>query len=91
MTVEQAEIDITNFCVFIGNNNSGKTKLMELIYGVLDYLSKRTPLINYRFSNDKIVFKQDKLKKIIDFANEILDDEKEEILQSIKYKHMKKV
>lgn len=47
--------------------------------------------LNYRFSNDKIVFKQDKLKEIIDFANEILDDEKEEILQSIKYKHMKKV
>lgn len=83
MKIEHAEIDITNFCVFIGNNNSGKTKLMELIYGALNYLSKRTPQLNCRFSNDRIVFKQDKLEEIISFANEVLDNEKETILQSI--------
>ena len=41
LKIEKAEIDITNFCVFIGNNNSGKTKLMELIYGVLNYLPRK--------------------------------------------------
>ena len=28
LKIEKAEIDITNFCVFIGNNNSGKTKFL---------------------------------------------------------------
>lgn len=83
LKIEQAEIDITNFCVFIGNNNSGKTKLMELIYGVLDYLSQKMPKLNYRFSNNRIVFKQERIEEIIGFANEVLNNEKEKILQSI--------
>ena len=33
LKIGKAEIDITNFCVFIGNNNSGKTKLMEISDG----------------------------------------------------------
>ena len=32
LKIGKAEIDITNFCVFIGNN-SGKTKLMEISDG----------------------------------------------------------
>ena len=27
LKIEKAEIDITNFCVFIGNNNSGKNEI----------------------------------------------------------------
>lgn len=34
--INHAEVDVSNFTVFVGNNNSGKTLLMQLIYGVLD-------------------------------------------------------
>ena len=76
LKIEKAEIDITNFCVFIGNNNSGKTKLMELIYGVLNYLPRKGSLVDYRFRNGRIVLKEEKLKKMIDCINEVLKNEK---------------
>lgn len=88
LKIEKAEIDITNFCVFIGNNNSGKTKLMELIYGVLHYLSKKIPKIDYRFRNNTVIFDQEKIQKIINFINDILEKEREQILQSIFNKEM---
>ena len=83
LKIEKAEIDITNFCVFIGNNNSGKTKLMELIYGVLEYLQKKSPKMDFRFRNDKIIYDEEKIGKLIAYANEVLANEKEVILQSI--------
>lgn len=88
LKIEKAEIDITNFCVFIGNNNSGKTKLMELIYGVLDYLTKRIPQIEYHFRDNKVIFDAKKIDDLICAANKILSDEKEKILQSIFNKDM---
>lgn len=88
LKIEKAEIDITNFSVFIGNNNSGKTKLMELIYGVQNYLSKTIPSMNYHFRNNRVQFPKEKIGKFIDTVNSILENEKEEILQSIFNKEM---
>lgn len=88
LKIEKAEIDITNFCIFIGNNNSGKTKLMELIYGTLEYLFSKTPDIDYEFENDRVVFHKERLMEFIDFANKVLMTEKEEILESIFNKAM---
>lgn len=88
LKIEKAEIDITNFCVFIGNNNSGKTKLMELIYGTLEYLSSKTPDIDYEFENDRVVFHKERLAEFVNFANEVLENEKDKILQSIFNKEM---
>lgn len=33
--IESAEINISNYTIFVGQNNSGKTYMMQLIYGVL--------------------------------------------------------
>lgn len=88
LKIEKAEIDITNFCVFIGNNNSGKTKLMELIYGTLEYLSSKTPDIDYEFENNRVVFHKERLAEFVNFANEVLENEKDEILQNIFNKEM---
>lgn len=33
--IESADINISNFSIFVGENNSGKTYLMQLIYGLL--------------------------------------------------------
>ena len=37
--INNADIEISNFVVFVGNNNSGKTFLMQLLYGVLDSIN----------------------------------------------------
>ena len=36
--IEYADISLSNFVVFVGNNNSGKTMMMQLIYGIRDEL-----------------------------------------------------
>lgn len=41
--ISEARVNISNFTVFVGNNNSGKTKLMELIYTVVRRLSSMSP------------------------------------------------
>lgn len=37
--IESADIDLSNLTIFVGENNSGKTYLMQLIYGLLDYFN----------------------------------------------------
>ncbi len=37
--IEYADIDLSQLDIFIGDNNSGKTYLMQLICGLLSYLS----------------------------------------------------
>lgn len=34
--IKEAKIDISDFTVFVGDNNSGKTYMMQLIYGILN-------------------------------------------------------
>ena len=34
--IKEAKIDISNFAVFVGDNNSGKTYMIQLIYGILN-------------------------------------------------------
>lgn len=43
--IKKARVNISNFTIFVGNNNSGKTQLMELIYSVVKKLSASTPRI----------------------------------------------
>ncbi len=38
--VEAADIALDNLVVFVGNNNSGKTLIMQLIYGIREELGK---------------------------------------------------
>lgn len=41
--IKEARINISNFTVFVGNNNSGKTQLMQLIYAVIKSISRMAP------------------------------------------------
>lgn len=86
--VEHARIDISNFTVFIGNNNSGKTKLMELIYGVLGRVSLVCPDIKVSFKADRLELKTDRIMRIINWVNVYLHEQKEDIIQSIFNKNM---
>ena len=37
--IEKASIKTSDFLLFVGDNNSGKTLMMELLYGIIDLLS----------------------------------------------------
>lgn len=41
--IQKAEITLGDFTVFVGNNNSGKTYMMQLMYGVLKEISRIEP------------------------------------------------
>ena len=43
--IKEARVNIGNFTVFVGNNNSGKTQLMELIYAIIKSASERFPRV----------------------------------------------
>lgn len=34
--IKEAKIDISNFTMFVGENNSGKTYMIQSIYGILN-------------------------------------------------------
>ena len=38
--IKQADIDLQEFVLFVGDNNSGKTYIMQLIYGIFNYIAK---------------------------------------------------
>jgi len=44
--IKKAEIDISNFAVFVGKNNSGKSYMMQLIYGLMQRLPKLDILVD---------------------------------------------
>ncbi len=37
--IEKASVKIGDFSLFVGDNNSGKTLMMELIYGIISKIS----------------------------------------------------
>lgn len=39
--IESADIDISNLTIFVGENNSGKTYIMQLIYGLISFLFEK--------------------------------------------------
>ena len=39
--IESADINLGNLTIFVGENNSGKTYIMQLIYGLVNFLSER--------------------------------------------------
>lgn len=82
--IRSARINISNFTVFIGENNSGKTKLMELIYGVLSWLSKCSHYyIEINFVDNKFSVREDEIRKLIARVNQVLKQEKQKIVQEI--------
>lgn len=89
--IESADIDMSNLVIFVGENNSGKTYLMQLIYGLFSFL------YNYNFNefagslnslqqNDSILkidpentaFYSELQNKL----NDIIDSHKQEIIEN---------
>lgn len=81
--IKEARVNIGNFTVFVGNNNSGKTQLMELIYGVIKFASETSPgfaLPNIEHIDGYHVGK-DEIRKLNEWLNESLRKNKENIVE----------
>ncbi|ADG72420.1 AAA family ATPase [Brachyspira murdochii] len=59
--IKEAEIELSNFILFIGDNNSGKSYLMTLIYGLMEY-SKA--IADIMFQDKDFIYSLEEYKKI---------------------------
>ena len=70
--MRKADIDLQDFILFVGDNNSGKTTVMQLIYGFYDYV--------IHFHCDYRSEKKD-LKTALDYFNQCLESDKNKIVE----------
>ena len=81
--IKEAKIELSPFTLFIGDNNSGKSYLMTLIYGLIGYTGKILDIILNKYKED--IEKLDEYKKaqsIIESYINNLDFNKEVELSS---------
>ena len=88
--IKSAEVDISGFSVFVGNNNSGKTYVMQLIYGIRKNLGKyledgdlyERDLVQMeeQAKAGKITLDAESMKTLEKFLNAVLQKYKEKII-----------
>lgn len=69
--IKSARVNIDNFTVFVGNNNSGKTQLMELIYAIIKKSSEMS--LEVEVSRDEKIDVVHIGHKVIEDLNEWLN------------------
>lgn len=86
--IKNAEVDITNFTIFVGNNNSGKTYMMQLIYGVLEELSNVHLTLGEWSSDLPRMLGEKEFQLYEEKATEYLRTNKEKIILKIFHKNI---
>lgn len=88
--IKHAEITLGDFILFVGDNNSGKTFVMQLLYGVLKELGNMDPVIRgieiqgeYEF-----VYGADWFNNVEEQVNAFLMENKEKIVRRIFHKEI---
>ena len=84
--ISQASVDISRFTIFVGNNNSGKTYLMQLIYGLLQQIRElKSNTIRMDFINLEHDFMLDSemYDQINNSLNVYFQEKKEEVVKQI--------
>lgn len=86
--VESADITLSNLVIFVGNNNSGKTLMMQLIYGIRKELENFPfPVYGVRQSelNGQLLIRcdQDWFREVEQKLNKYLDENKSRIIKDI--------
>lgn len=86
--IKRAEIDISNFTIFVGNNNSGKTYMMQLIYGLIGELPEfRLPVEDYELNiNTEWEWGFEWIQNYEKRVNVYLAENKEKIVEKIFHK-----
>ena len=59
--IKEAEIELSDLVLFIGDNNSGKSYLMTLIYGFANYSEE---IVNILFQDKDFLFNLKEYKDI---------------------------
>lgn len=65
--IEKADIELSPLTLFVGDNNSGKSYLLSLIWGILDAYNNR----EYLFKLNDIIINDDIYKKCLDIIKNI--------------------
>ena len=72
--IKEAEIELSDLVLFIGDNNSGKSYLMTLIYGFANYSEE---IVNILFQDKNFLFNLKEYKDIESIINKHLEYNKE--------------
>lgn len=82
--ISEARVNISSFTVFVGNNNSGKTQLMELIYTIIKHVSALTPSIEIPQIRDMDAFHigRKEIHALNEFVNDFLAKNIHEIIDT---------
>ena len=95
--IESAEIEVSPLMIFIGDNNSGKSYLMSLLWGIINggnilVNDKRAyQLESYKLcvdwykslnSKDSVILNKEAQQLIVNWFNEILDKDKVKIIRN---------
>lgn len=88
--IESAKICVDNYTVLVGHNNSGKTLLMQLIYGVSKKIVSLfdEDILNIIFDKEingvkRYIISNDNISNIVAYLNEKLKIKKESIIKEI--------
>ena len=86
--IESADISLSNLVVFVGNNNSGKTLVMQLIYGIRkEIYNNLVPVTGIRKSdlNGQLLVRCDRewFTEVESRVNEYLAENKSRIIEDI--------
>ncbi|WP_300713765.1 AAA family ATPase, partial [uncultured Brachyspira sp.] len=68
--IKEAEIELSNFILFIGDNNSGKSYLMTLIYGLIKYNNN---IANIMLQDKEFIYSLEEYKKIKDIVDKYIN------------------
>lgn len=80
--IEKADIELSNFVLFVGNNNSGKTYLMQFIYGLLRYIDSKDFDVELTNDSNQDVINDLNINKYIEVLNKNIADNIHEIILS---------
>ncbi len=81
--IKEARVNISHFTVFVGNNNSGKTQLMELIYAIVKHVSALGPDIMTPQIGDIDAFSigDEEIRHLNEWVNEYLSRHIQKIIE----------
>lgn len=88
--IKHAEIILSNFTLFVGDNNSGKTFMMQLLYGVLKELGNMEPVLNgiEECGEKELIYGVEWFKNMEAQVNDYLSENKKKIIRGIFHKDM---
>ena len=83
--IENARIELSDFTLFVGHNNSGKSMLMQLIYGLLEEVDSYTGVAvpDGATENDEFEFSAEWIDNVISGFNNYIQANMEKIIHKI--------